>query len=69
VNSKAVKTSLRFIYWQDGDGWLGYLEAFPDYLTQGKTLPDLKEHLRDLHNDLTSRAVPAVRAVGELDVD
>lgn len=28
--------------------WLGYLEEFPDYWTQGVSLEDLEEHLKDL---------------------
>jgi len=24
----------RYVHWQDGEMWLGYLEEFPDYLTQ-----------------------------------
>jgi hypothetical protein len=60
--------SSRFIYWQDGGDWLGYLEEFPDYSTQGKTLDDLKELLRDLYRDLTSGEIPGVRRVGELEV-
>jgi len=58
----------RFVYWQDGQFWLGYLEEYPDYLTQGESLEDLKEHLRDLYGDLTSGAIPAVRRVSELEV-
>jgi hypothetical protein len=58
----------RFVYWQDGQFWLGYLEEFPDYPTQGESLEDLKEHLRDLYRDLTSGAIPAVRHVSELEV-
>jgi hypothetical protein len=42
----------RFTYWQDGQFWLGYLEEFPDYPTQGESLEDLKEHLRDLYREL-----------------
>jgi predicted RNase H-like HicB family nuclease len=34
---------VRFIYWQDGDAWLGYLEEFLDYMTQGETLKDLED--------------------------
>jgi hypothetical protein len=59
---------LRFVYWQDREFWLGYLEEFPDYLTQGESLEDLREHLRDLHRDLTSGEIPAVRRVAELEV-
>ena len=44
--------ALRYLYWQDGRYWLGYLEEFPDYLTQGESLEDLQDHLRDLHKDL-----------------
>lgn len=60
--------NLRFVYWRDGRDWLGYLEDFPDYQTQGKSLEDLKEHLRDLYRDLTSGTIPGVRRIGELEV-
>lgn len=46
--------------------WLGYLEEFPDYLTQGDSLDELKENLKDLAKDLTSGAIPGVRRVAEL---
>ena len=55
-----------FVYWQDGDEWLGYLEEFPDYWTQGQTLDDLKEHLASLHEELTDGRLPGVRRRGEL---
>ncbi len=29
---------LRYVCWQDADMWLGCLEKYPDYMTQGKTL-------------------------------
>ncbi len=29
--------------------WLGYLEEFPDYWTQGITEAELRENLIDLH--------------------
>jgi predicted RNase H-like HicB family nuclease len=60
--------SIRYVYWQDGAAWLGYLEAYPDYMTQGESLADLEEHLRDLLKDLTSGAIPAVRKVAELQI-
>jgi len=58
----------RFIYWQDDDAWLGHLEEYPDYMTQGETLDDLKAHLLDLHKDLSSGQIPSVRRVAELDL-
>jgi predicted RNase H-like HicB family nuclease len=59
---------VRYAYWQDGAFWLGYLEEYPDYMTQGESLDDLKAHLRDLYEELTSGNIPAVRRVGELEV-
>ncbi len=62
-----MKTS-GFTYWQDGDQWIGYLDEFPDYLTQGTSLEDLKEHLVDLHQDLSSGAIPGVRRHAQLEM-
>ncbi len=59
---------VKFVHWQEGDAWLGYLAEFPDYWTQGTTLKDLKEHLRSLHEDLTSGDLTGIRKVAELDV-
>ena len=51
-------TSRRFVHWQDGDMWLGYVEDLPDYLTQGESSAELQENLRDLYRDLTSDEIP-----------
>ena len=59
---------VRYVYWQDGDMWLGYLEEFPDYMTQGRTRKELKENLKDIFDDLTSGKVPGVRRVAELQI-
>ena len=56
----------RYIYWQDGNDWLAYFEDFPDYLTQGQSLEELKENLKDLYQDLTSGAIAGIRRVTEL---
>ena len=50
--------TVKFVYWEDNGSWLGYLVDFPDYWTQGETLDDLKEHIRDLHSDLTGGDLP-----------
>ena len=34
-------TTTKYIYWQDDNMWLGYLEDYPDYWTQGETLKEL----------------------------
>ncbi len=60
--------AVRFIYWQDDDMWVGYLEEYPDYWTQGESLDELKENLKDVHEDLTSGAIPYVRKAAELEI-
>ncbi len=60
--------TIRYVYWQDGDMWLGYIEEFPDYMTQGQTVQELQENLKDLYDDLTSGQIPGVRRVAELQI-
>jgi len=60
--------TIRYVHWQDGDMWLGYLEDYPDYMTQGESIKDLEAHLRDLYEDLTGGHIPGARKVGELQV-
>lgn len=48
----------KYVYWQDGNMWLGYFEEYPDYKTQGKSLEELKENLKDIYQELTSGTVP-----------
>lgn len=57
-----------YVYWQDGDMWLGYLEEFPDYMTQGTSVTELEENLRDIHDDVTSGKIPCVRRRAELQI-
>lgn len=58
----------KFIYYKDGNMWIGWLEEYPDYRTQGETLDELEENLRDIYADLSSDAIPYVHRVGELRV-
>lgn len=57
-----------YVYWRDGEMWLGYLEEFPDYLTQGESLADLEAHLRDIYADVTAGHIPQARRRAELAV-
>lgn len=63
---EADVATTKMVYWQEDEWWLGYLEEFPDYWTQGETLDELKQHLRDLYADLTSGELPGVRRLADL---
>ena len=56
--------TVKYVYWAEDGGWLGYLQEFPDDWTPGETLDDLKEHLRDLYADLRALLHLAVRPQG-----
>jgi predicted RNase H-like HicB family nuclease len=58
----------KFLYYQDDDMFVGWIDEFPDYKTQGETLDELKENLKDIYNELTSGTIPHVIHVGELRV-
>ena len=56
----------KIVYWEDEGRWLGYLQEFPDYWTQGDTHDDLDAQLRDLYVDLTSGVLSGIRRVASL---
>ncbi len=61
-----MSEAVKFIYWHDEAFWLGYVEEFPDYLTQGATLEELKENLKEIYLDLSSGRIPCARREDEL---
>jgi len=58
----------KYIYWEDEGMFIGYLVEYPDYMTQGETMEELQENLKDIYKDLTSGSIPNVRKVSELEV-
>ncbi len=58
----------KFIYWNNDEMFIGYLEKYPDYLTQGTSIKELKENLLDIYRELTSGTIPQVRQVDELEI-
>lgn len=58
--------TMKFTYWQDGDYYLGFLNDYPDYQTQGMSKEELANNLKDLLADLESEEVPYIRKVEEL---
>jgi predicted RNase H-like HicB family nuclease len=63
---KADMQTVKYVHWQEDDHWLGYLEEYPDYWTQGESLVDLQDHLRDLYKDLTCGELSGIRKIDEL---
>jgi hypothetical protein len=38
---EAMRAS-KYLYWQDDGMWLGYMEEYPDYWTQGETIDEYR---------------------------
>ena len=50
--------TLKYTFRQDGEFFLGYLNDYPDYHTQGYSKDELLENLKDLLTDVESGEVP-----------
>lgn len=61
--------TLKFTYWKDSDFFLGFINDYPDYQTQGVSKEELIENLKSLLVDIESGEVPCIRKVEELIVD
>jgi predicted RNase H-like HicB family nuclease len=44
-----METRLAYTYWQDGNYYIGYLNDYPDDSTQGLTLGELEEALKEVY--------------------
>ena len=54
--------SLTIDYWED-DGWyVGQLRELPNVLSQGKTLEELKENIRDAYELVVKDSVERLRS-------
>ena len=60
--------SVKYTFWQDREFFLGYLNEYADYCTQGYSKDELLENLKDLLIDLESGEVPFIRKVEEMAV-
>jgi len=58
--------TIKFTSWQDGEFYIGFLNDYPDYSTQGLDREDLIENLKSLLIDLESNEIPYARKVEEL---
>lgn len=42
-----MEKKLTMVYWKSGKFWLGKLLEYPEIMTQGETLEELEENLKD----------------------
>ena len=60
--------TVQYTFWQDGDFFIGHLNEYPDYQTQGYSKEELLENLKDLLRDIESGEIPFIRKVEEMEI-
>jgi len=60
-----MKTKLRMIYWKGEKFWVGKLLEHPEIMTQGETLKELEENMRDAYILMAMEDVPKNHKVKE----
>lgn len=53
-----MNSNMTMIFWKSEKFWLGKLKERPDIMTQGETLEELEENLRDAYQIMAFTDVP-----------
>lgn len=64
-----METRLKMIYWKSERFWVGKLLDHPEIMTQGETLEELEENMKDAYVLMTMEDVPAEHEVKELAIN
>jgi predicted RNase H-like HicB family nuclease len=63
-----MDSEIKYTFWQDNNFWIGYLDDYPDYWTQGNTIAELEENLLDLFKEFSGGSLPRPRRSGTLKI-
>ena len=61
-----METKMRMVYWKGEKFWVGKLLEHPEIMTQGETLEELEENLRDAYLLMAMDDVPKEHKIKEL---
>lgn len=53
-----METKLKMVYWKGENFWVGKLIGHPEIMTQGETLEELKENMKEAYMLMTMEDVP-----------
>ena len=59
---------INIVYKQENGWFVGHIQEYPEYETQGKTLDELKDNLIEIYNDIQNGLVPDAEAFQLLEV-
>jgi len=61
-----MKTKMTMIYWKGEKYWLGKLLEHPEIMTQGETLGELEENIKDAYLLMAMDEVPKEHKMKEI---
>jgi predicted RNase H-like HicB family nuclease len=61
-----METKLKMVYWKSDKFWVGKLIDHPEIMTQGKTLEELEENMKEAYMLMTMDDVPDEHGYKEL---
>ncbi|MGQ9570956.1 MAG: type II toxin-antitoxin system HicB family antitoxin [Thermodesulfovibrionales bacterium] len=61
-----MKAKLKMIYWKGEKFWVGKLLEHPEIMTQGETIEELEENMKDAYMLMTMGDVPENHKIKEL---
>ncbi len=67
-NTAKIERNLTLIYWKGDKYWLGKLLENPDIMTQGKTVRELIENIKDAYYQMTLDEIPSGFRIKEITV-
>ena len=64
-----MEKKLKMVYWKGEKFWVGKLLEHPEIMTQGETLEELEENMKDAYMLMSMGDVPEDHEVKELALD
>ncbi len=61
-----TNTKMKMVYWKGDRFWLGKLLEHPEIMTQGETIEELEENLRDAYLLMAMDEVPGEYQIKEI---
>jgi len=56
--NKETFMKLNIFYKKEKEWFIGHIQEYPDYESQGKTMDELRENLIEIYNDINKGLVP-----------
>jgi len=63
-----METKFKMVYWKSEEFWVGKLLEHPEIMSQGETLEELEENIKDAYLLMTMDDVPDDKQIKEVDI-